>query len=148
MQKNIPLVDSNILIHFFIKSALFEKAKTSLKNGAYINDCVLAETLNFIQNKFSAYKSLSTAQHIFKYSTLFTCIPIEETDRRSAEQIMKMYLDNSLSYVDSLLLAQAKRFGLDLLRVLEEKNLPILPHLFLHLIFKKFITYLGKLRFF
>lgn len=115
MNRSIPLVDSNILISFFIQDEYFETASKILSKRAHVNDYVFTEVVNFIHQKQSAYHAFGAALDILERQDYFIFIPIETNTRVAALDIMQKYLYNRYAFTDSLLLAQAEVLKLKLI---------------------------------
>lgn len=103
-----PIVDSNILISFFIEDIHFEKSKQIMREKVYINDFILCEVSNFIQNKISSYQALKTVNYIFENPEFFHTLPTEKIHLENAKKIMNDYRDNKFTLTDSLILAQGE----------------------------------------
>ncbi len=110
----IPLVDSNILISFFIHDVHFESSQSILRKEIYINDFVVCETLNFLQNKVSFFLSQAAEESIFSSQFIFRRIEISSEVLIKAQEIRQIYADNELQFTDAVLLAQSEIFGLTL----------------------------------
>jgi len=113
IKPSFKLFDSNLLISFFLGDKHKKKIEKLIQSGCYINKEVITETLNFIQKNDSAYRSLNSAKLLFSAPLIFPILDSTEEDQDKAIVIMEKYLDNNLSFVDSLILAQAERHKLE-----------------------------------
>ena len=104
------LMDSNILISYFIQDAYQKRIAEFLTNGCYINHVVFHETLNFLHNKYSPFRSLQAAKIMLTHPHVFIFLDIEPEAEHAAAMIMEQFLDNGLSFVDCVLLAQAEQY--------------------------------------
>lgn len=109
------LIDTNVLIQYL--SRFFDNSDLDqyLTQGVYVNELILGETLNFIQNKYSAKHSIASQKQIIDNPEIFELLEITNEVRLLAWQVRQKYADNKLSYVDSVILAQAKIFNFTIL---------------------------------
>lgn len=104
------IFDSNILISYFLQDSRSDQISEFLKEGCFLNRAIFYEVLNFLQNRHSASLSLKAAEIILKSPYLFIFLEITRENELKALYIMEKYLDNALSFVDALILAQAEYF--------------------------------------
>lgn len=109
------LIDTNVLIPYL--SRYFDNSELDqyLTQGVYVNELIIGETLNFIQNKYSARHSIASQKQIMDNPEIFEFLEITNEVRLLAWQVRQKYADNKLSYVDSMILAQAKLNNLTIL---------------------------------
>ncbi|MEI6222104.1 MAG: type II toxin-antitoxin system VapC family toxin [bacterium] len=108
-----PLIDSNILISFFIQDTYTEQARAILlATPCYLNYFVLSETLNFLQNKHSSTKVQIAASVILESPEDFHFLEIDRPLLLKSHAIMTKFSDNAFTFTDSLLLAQGQLLNL------------------------------------
>ncbi len=112
MNINISIIDSNIFISFFSKNIKYLEIKEILKKGAYLNNYIFCETLNFLQNKLSIFQSIQAQKHIIKNNQHFIFLPFNENLLKQAELIRDKYYNNQFAFTDALILAQAEFYNL------------------------------------
>ena len=109
---NIPLVDSNIFTDYFSYGEKFNLAKEVLfNNGAFFNNAILTETTNILQNQYFAKKASTAVIKFFEFE-FFIMLDNPSCLQKKALLIMQEYIDNSLSFTDCFILAQAEEYGL------------------------------------
>jgi predicted nucleic acid-binding protein len=108
----IPLLDSSVLIAYFLREKTATSSEQYLKYGGYLTTMVLSETSNFIQQKKSTDALLKFMQKIFAEHSLYHCLMDYPDVMSEAYEILLQYRDNSLSLTDCYTLAQAERYGL------------------------------------
>jgi len=112
--KRIPLVDSNILIDYFLSSKNTDIATKLIDNSVYLIQPVLVETLNFIKNKSSNFSSFQAAKLILENPQTFNFLPYVPDFVSESLEIMDKYLSAKLAFTDCLLLAHAQYYDLKL----------------------------------
>ncbi len=90
IKRNVPLIDSNILISYFTEDNNYLKSKELLyQNRCYLNDYILCEILNYIQKKESNYHSVQVYLEIRDSEKLFMFLPVDIDLRNKANDIRK-----------------------------------------------------------
>ena len=112
--KHIPLLDTNILVSFFIEDYNFIQAKEIISSqGGYINDFILCETLNYIQKKLSTFHVDEVYNEIrYRTENTYSFLEITSELRDKAHIIYQKYIDNNYTFTDCLIPAQAEQLGL------------------------------------
>ena len=103
-----PLVDSNILIDWFVGGREAKKYEPIFTGLIYYNLTILTETINFIQNKHSFKLAKRTVNDIFENVNVFVQLPIDSTTFELAIKIHNRYYTSKLGFSDCMILAQAR----------------------------------------
>jgi len=125
INRNLKLVDSNILIDFFLKTKVEEQLDLVFRKPIYLNLTIFTEVINFIQNKVSFKDSFESASIIIDHPNRFLFLPVTPEDLILAKKINQKYFISKVGFSDSLILAQAQNFGLELLS--QDLRLQIYP---------------------
>jgi predicted nucleic acid-binding protein len=112
----IPLIDTNILISFFTVDAHTQQAQALFqKHPCYLNHFVLAETSNFLLNKYSSSLATGAIRMLLASTRNFRFLDVPDILLLKAHDIMVKFSDNALSFTDCVLLAQGEHHKIPVL---------------------------------
>jgi predicted nucleic acid-binding protein len=126
VDKQLKIVDSNLLIDFLLLTEDDELLDRVFLNPVYVNMTIFTETINFIQNKISFKDAYESAKIIIDHPELFLFLPVTPLDLDLGKGINRQYHSSKIGFSDSLILAQAENYGIPVYT--RDDRMRIYPH--------------------